>query len=66
MWPGMLCPLYEEGSIMLQLKRHVSKGVAVAAAAAEAIAAGSGIAVDRASGSQINTAHQNPADRPWR
>ena len=41
---------------MLQLKRHVSKGAAVAAAAAAVIAAGSGIAVASASGSQITTA----------
>jgi hypothetical protein len=41
---------------MLQLKRHVSKGAAVAVAAAAVIAAGSGIAVASASGSQITTA----------
>jgi hypothetical protein len=41
---------------MLQWKRRVSKGAAVAAASVAVIAAGSGIAVASASGSQITTA----------
>jgi hypothetical protein len=41
---------------MLQPKRHLSKGAAVAAAAVAVIAAGSGIAVASASGPQITTA----------